>query len=115
MLTLQEYADTGLDPAYQQPLKTLPEAVAVQGWLIDSMPDDLVCCGESVKSKWFLGNSYLAYCPHCLKFVYDVTGPSFGNSGVNVVDPDKVDLETDSDRRWIASVYIGRPDSNAAK
>jgi hypothetical protein len=112
MLTLQEYADAVLDEAYKQPLKTLNEALAVHGWLVDPLPDDCkpVCCGEPVECRSFLGGAYLAHCLHCRKFVYDVTGPSFQQSSVSFVDSDRVDLEADPEHRWIASVYADKED-----
>lgn len=106
LLTLQEYADSIVAAEYRQPLKTIHEALAVHGWDADPFPEDYkpVCCGAPVQCQSFLGDTYMARCKSCKKFVLDVTGPSFGNSWVSMPDSKKVDLETDMDRRWIAGV-----------
>ena len=108
LLTLQEYADSIAPERYRQPLKTIHEALAVHGWDVEPFPEDYkpICCGAKVECRSFLGDTYLARCASCKKFVLDVTGPSFGNSWVSMPDSEKVDLESDMDQRWIAGVEI---------
>lgn len=104
LLTLQEYADQSVPEEFRQPLKTIHEALAEHGWDANPIPDDYhpACCGETVECSSFIGSTYLAHCNKCGRFVFDVTGPSFGNSYVAVVDSQRVDLETDMDHRWIS-------------
>lgn len=106
LMTLQEYADASLPEGMRQPLKTLREALDVHGWDKNPLPDDYrpVCCGKEVDCEsFFLSGTYLAYCATCGNFVFDVTGPTWGNSYVSYPDSEKVDLETDMERRWIAA------------
>ena len=111
LLTLQEYADSILDEPYKQPLKTIAEALAVHGWECDPMPDNYrpICCGVETECKSFLGGAYLATCKTCGKFVYDVTAPTFGNAWVSFPSSEKVDMETDYERRWIAGMSKEKP------
>lgn len=106
LMTLQEYADARVSEEYRQTLKTIEEALHVHGWLDGPMPDEFkpVCCEEETECESFLGGAYLAICKKCGKFVFDVTGPTFGNSWVSYPDSKKVDLETDIEHRWIAGV-----------
>ena len=114
LLTLQEYADQILDESYKQPLKTIHEALAVHGWDVDPFPEDYkpTCCGDTVDIRRFLGGPYLVQCKKCKRFVLDVTGPEFGNSWVSFPDSQKVDMETDYERRWVASTPA--PDTEPA-
>ena len=105
LMTLQEYADASVVEKYRQPLKTIHEALAVHGWDVNPIPDDYkpTCCGAQVAIRSFLGSAYEASCGKCGRFIYDVTGPTFGNSSVSICDGTKVDLETDPERCWIAA------------
>lgn len=108
LMTLQEYADATVIEQYRQPLKTIREALAVNGWDADPFPDNYkpTCCGTEVEVNSFIGSAYRAECAKCGKFIFDVTGPSFGNSWVSVCDSNKVDMETDYDKRWIAGTDV---------
>ena len=106
LMTLQEYADASLPENMRQPLKILHEALEVHGWDKNPLPDDYrpICCDKEVNCEsFFLSGTYLAYCETCGNFIFDVTGPTWGNSYVGYVDSEKVDLETDIERRWIAA------------
>ena len=97
--SLQDLADARLAPEYRQPVKTLQEALAAIGW---EEVDHPVCCGEPVEMSCMFGDAYAAVCNHCLKFLFDVTGPEFSESGSSVcfVDGDKYDL---TDRKcWVS-------------
>ena len=96
-ISLQEYADKIVDPQYRQPLKTLAEAVAANGW---EYVDHPICCGEAVSIRDFLGSPYFAECKKCGRFLVDISGPTFGNSWINLPDNNKIVL--DIDERWIA-------------
>lgn len=111
LMTMQEYADASLADEYRQPLKTIEEALAVHGWDVDPIPDNYrpTCCGGEVKTQSFLGGAYLAICEKCGRFVFDVTAPTFGNSWVTFPSSDKIDMETDYERRWIAATQAARP------
>jgi len=96
-ISLQEYADGVVAPEYRQPLKTVEEACAANGWAFQERP---VCCETAVTLRSFMGAAYFGQCSKCGKFIADVAGPSFGNSWVNLIDSTKVDMNTD--RFWIA-------------
>lgn len=95
-ISLQEYADKALDPAYRQTLKSLEEALAALDWPNEDRPK---CCEQEVTIRSFLGGAYFAQCECCRKFLADVTGPHFGNSWVQFLDGEKVDIDTPV--RWI--------------
>lgn len=98
-ISLQEYADQSVAETYRQPLKTLHEVLAINGWPIEDRP---LCCGKEVSIRSFIGDAYYAECSVCRKFILDVRGPSFGNAWVNVIDSERVECETDA--AWIAGI-----------
>lgn len=95
-IDLQSYADKVLDPAYRQPLKSLEDALSALDWPNEDRPK---CCGQDVSIRSFLGGAYFAQCECCKKFIADIAGPTFGNSWVNFLDGEKVDIDTPV--RWI--------------
>lgn len=100
-ISLQEYADSVITKEYCQPLKTLQEAVAENGW---NLVDNPFCCGSPINIYQMIGFAYFAQCKTCGLFVADVTGPKFSETGssVSFIDRDKFDADTDWDRSWIA-------------
>lgn len=96
-ITAQEFADQKFPPEFRQPLKTVTDAMAVHGWPNVDRPE---CCGEPIEIRSFIGCPYLGYCNHCRKFVASVDAPNWGNSWVQTIDSNKVDLDTD--KLWIA-------------
>lgn len=100
-ITIQEYADIMVHEKYRQPVMTIADACKKIEWDLVDRP---VCCGKEVELYCFLGSCYNAVCKTCGKFVADVTGPTFGSGSVTITDPDKVDFETDYEKRWIAGV-----------
>lgn len=100
-ISLQEYADKTLDAQWHMPLMTVEEACTKIGWTFENSPK---CCGFPVEISSFIGSAYQAVCLECGRFIRDITGPSFGNAWVNLVDPEKVDLETDFQRRWVSGI-----------
>lgn len=101
MKTLQEWADGIVAQAYRQPLKTVREAVAANGWEFADKP---VCCGTPTTSRGLFGDTYFAQCESCGKFIVDVTGPMFSESGssVSFIETEKFPADTDWARSWIA-------------
>lgn len=95
-VSLQEYSDDVVAAQYRQPLLTVEDALAIHGWTLDPP----WCCGMPVEVRSFLGGAYHAECEVCGQFVHDVTGPSFGNSWINLIDTDRIDCNTPA--RWIA-------------
>jgi hypothetical protein len=98
-ISLQEFADESLALEYRQPLKTLEEACDVHGWAHIDKP---ICCGKEVEIQSCIGHAYFAQCQTCKKFILDVTGPKFSETGsaVQFLDADKVQIDTD--KRWAA-------------
>ena len=99
-ITLQKFANSILSPEWQMPLMTAQDACLKVGWKFQDRPE---CCGIPVEICGFIGCAYECHCKTCRRFIFDVTGPEFGNSWVNIPDSDKVDMETEE--RWIAGVY----------
>jgi len=99
--TLQQFADAIVAPAYRQPLKTVREAVAANGWEFQDKP---VCCGQPITTRAMFGDAYFGQCDICRLFIVDVTGPSFSETGssVSFIDRDKFPEDTDWARCWIA-------------
>lgn len=95
-ISAQEFADSIVAPEYRQPLKTLAECLDINGWEHVDRP---TCCGSEIEIRSMIGAAYFAECPRCGKFAVEVTGPSFGNSSVAFIDPEKVDVDTD--KLWI--------------
>ena len=98
-VSIAEYAAKVLPPEFQMPLMSIEGACAKVGWEFEDRPK---CCGSEVTVADFIGEAYQALCNTCGRFVFSVTAPRFGNSWVNVLDSEKVDLETDYEIRWIA-------------
>lgn len=105
MKTLQEWADSVVAPEYRQPLKTVREAVAAHGWEFQDKP---VCCGQPIEIRAMFGDAYFGQCETCRKFVVDVAGPSFSQTGssVSFIDRDKFPADTDWARTWIAGQEV---------
>lgn len=99
--TLQEFADQIVAQQYRQPLKTVREACDSVGWQFEDKPK---CCGVEVTMWSMFGDAYLAQCDTCGKFIVDVTGPSFSQSGSSVqfIDKDAFPDDTEWSRCWIA-------------
>lgn len=95
---VQELADARLAPEYRQPVKTLEEALTAIGW--QTGVDVPECCGHPVKISAFIGTPYSAICEKCDRFLFDVTGPEFGNSYVSLPDGNEYDLDTPC--RWVS-------------
>lgn len=111
-VTLQEMADRMLSEEYRQPLKTVAEALAANGWANESDPEDgeaikiPMCCGVELEAVGMLGQVYHLECHTCGKFAHDVTGPSVGENSVRFVDTEKVDCTGYwDDHCWIAGTY----------
>ena len=100
-ISLQEYADNILAQEYRQPLKTLQEAMAENGW--DEV-DNQICCGRPIDIHSMIGFSYFAQCVVCGKFISDISSPKFSETGSSVrfIDQDKFADDTDWNRTWIA-------------
>jgi len=98
-ISIREYAEKVLPIEWRMPLMTVQEACSRVGWEFDDKPN---CCGAPVHIDSFFGDAYQAYCETCGRFIHDVLAPSFGNSWVNVIDTEKIDVETGYERRWIA-------------
>lgn len=105
-MTVQELADKIVAPEYQQPVKTLVEALAELGWEHKEIEGGTStrCCGQEVEVQNMLGSTYFAQCETCRKFISDVTGPRFSETGgaVSFIDGDKVDLNTD--KTWVCGI-----------
>jgi hypothetical protein len=91
----QLFADARVAPEYRQPLKTIDEALAANGWPVEDRPS---CCGQPVSIQGFLGCADLAECETCGKFVARANAPQFGNSWVDLPTIE----EPKSGRVWIA-------------
>lgn len=100
-ISLQEYADSILAQEYRQPLKTLHEAMAENGW--DEV-DKPTCCEEQINIRSMMGLPYFAQCVVCGKFISDISSPKFSETGssVSFIDQDKFADDTDWNRTWIA-------------
>ena len=98
-ISAQQFADERIAPEYRQTLKTVSEACTANGWADVDHP---ICCGKPVEITTFIGSPYFAKCKICRKFIADVTGPSFGNSWVQTVSDEKVDMDTEA--LWIAGI-----------
>ena len=100
-ISLQDYADSILDLEYRQPLKTLQEAMAENGWELVDKP---TCCEEQINIRSMMGLPYFAQCTVCGKFISDISSPKFSETGpaVSFIDQDKFADDTDWNRTWIA-------------
>ena len=98
--TLKQHADDIVAPEFRQPLKTIRGALGAIGWPNVDHPK---CCGVPVKVMSCIG-PYFAECQQCGRFIADVSGPMFSESGSSVqfIDRDKFADDTDWDRCWIA-------------
>lgn len=98
--SLQEWADAVVAPAYRQPLKTVREAVAANGWEFADKP---MCCGQPITTRSMFGDAHFGQCEACGLFIIDVTGPRFSETGssVSFVDIEKFPADTDWARTWI--------------
>ncbi len=98
--SLQEWADARVAPKYRQPLKTVREAVAANGWEFADKP---ICCGQSITTRSMFGDTHFGQCETCRLFIVDVTGPQFSETGSSVffIDTDKFPADTDWTRSWI--------------
>lgn len=101
LITLQEYADKILSDQYRQTLKSLSDALYLNGWHHGNPR----CCGQEVEVRSFLSEAYYAECTACKRFMADVSGPSFGNGHVRLLDESKINMDTK--KRWI----VGRAPS----
>jgi hypothetical protein len=104
-ISIQEFADSIVAPEYRQPVKTIDDCLDAHGWERVDFPE---CCGTPVEIRSFIGSAYFAQCDRCKKFIVDVTGPTFGNSWVNLPDHEKIDMDDDS-KRWICGVETPTP------
>lgn len=98
-ISLQQFATELVAPEFRQPLKTSEEALAALNWPLVDFPE---CCGAKVRVQSFIGSAYYAECEKCHKFMWNVTGPRFGNSWVSTPDPNLIDMNTE--HRWITGV-----------
>lgn len=105
--TLQAWADGIVAPAYRQSLKTVREAVEANGWEFADKP---VCCDQPTTMRAMFGDAYFAQCEVCGRFIVDVTGPMFSESGssVSFIDTEKFPADTDWNRSWIAGQEVPR-------
>lgn len=103
-ISLQEYADSVVNQEYRQPLKTLQEAISENGWEAANP----VCCGNQININSMIGFAYFAQCRVCGRFIADVAGPSFSETGSSVrfIDQDKFTDDTDWTRTWIAGTEL---------
>jgi hypothetical protein len=99
--SLQEFADAVVAPEFRQPLKTVREACAAVGWEFQDHP---VCCGAEIDTRSMFGDAYVGECKTCGRFIADVTGPQFSQSGssVSFIDRDQFPADTDWGTSWIA-------------
>jgi hypothetical protein len=95
-ISLQQLADEIVDPEYRRTLLKSEDALRALEWTVEDFPS---CCGEKVRIQSFIGSAYYAECERCHKFMWDVSGPRFGNSFVTIPDNEKVDCKTEV--RWL--------------